>query len=166
MRWGINGEREESDRGKMSKRIQRGREREQCLALISQSVAHPAAEAAFVTMTDPRCLDAARHQHHYSTLLMYTHTRKHTQKKAHNTYSKHTRRGGNARYIASTHAQVWLMCWCEIYKDTQNTHIQIQEHDMLGIDMLCYRSYDLDTLSGLGLKLMIIYNIHLSQLID
>lgn len=58
------------------------------------------------------------------------------------------------------------MCWCEIYKDTQNTHIQIQEHDMLGIDMLCYRSYDLDTLSGLGLKLMIIYNIHLSQLID
>lgn len=64
-------EREESE---MSKRIQRVRERESCLALISQSVAHPAAEAAFVTMTDPCCLYAARHPHHYRILLMYTHT--------------------------------------------------------------------------------------------
>lgn len=44
----------------------------ECLALISQSVAHPAAEAAFVTVTDLHCPCASRQQHHYSTLLMYT----------------------------------------------------------------------------------------------
>ncbi|KAJ4943431.1 hypothetical protein JOQ06_005932, partial [Pogonophryne albipinna] len=32
--------------------------------------AHPAAAAAFVTVTDPRCLHDARRQHHYSTLLI------------------------------------------------------------------------------------------------
>lgn len=74
-------ERRESDRVKMSKRIPRvgGEEREPCLTLISQSVAHPPAEDAFVTMTDPRCLCAARRQHHYRTLLMYT--QKHTEER-------------------------------------------------------------------------------------
>lgn len=134
MRWGINGEREESDRAKMSKRIQRGREREQCLALISQSVAHPAAEAAFVTMTDPRCLYAARHQHHYSTLLMYTHTETHTEEREQHVQQAHTHTCGSssARYLANTLTQVWLMCCCEIHKDTKHS-----DRSMTSSEQIC-----------------------------
>lgn len=85
-----------SDRVKMSlENTDRGRERERW-CLISHSVAHPAAEAAFVTMTDPRCLHASPQQHHYSTLLMYTHM----QRSESNTFSRHSHRckGGNTRF--------------------------------------------------------------------
>lgn len=76
MRRGINGEkRERSSENEQENTESGGEEREPCLTLISQSVAHPPAEDAFVTMTDPRCLCAARRQHHYRTLLMYTQRR-------------------------------------------------------------------------------------------
>lgn len=80
MRRGINGEkRERSSENEQENTESGGEEREPCLTLISQSVAHPPAEDAFVTMTDPCCLCAARRQHHYRTLLMYT--QKHTEER-------------------------------------------------------------------------------------